>query len=760
MAEGPRHFRIESLERLRACETAEQAWFAVDNDQFFDLSAYVHAVTGEGLRGYESQEAEGALDGLRRTLDELERVVDVLNAVPEIARLREEGSRYADELTSVAEKALMGDLDGVVEPSLLAVVQREIAAWATGLTDLPGPSNLLVYVPEADRRDSGSAAPTDAAPTKARPSKARPAEPIETPVADGTPDVAVRHPQLRMLSDAPIDDDEFDLLHHGDYADALAFLIDHPATGTPLTIAINAPWGAGKTSLAKLTEKRLRNQPLGAEPAITCWFNAWHHDDANNIGTGLAATVARAVAPERSLLRRIFDPLPTNVLTTSGRRRRWLLRTLVLVPALVIAILSAGVWDVDTGLTSAAVLALITTGVQQFGAIRGTAADIGSLVRSPGRSLSTGSLVEVSTDLAELIHQATQRDPRPGHHRRLVVFIDDVERCQPPRAIEVCEAVSQLLAHEDVVVVLIGDMQTIARSAEIKYKDLRSQDASGDPTARVGATAFGELYLDKIVQFRFDLPADDPDALSAFADALLRADAALSGPEPDGVEPSREPGRLSTWMASLRDRSPLRRWRERRRRRWEAAAAERALDDDGVQAWLASPDRTGRGEHLVEQLLEEFPQLRSHDRTRLEGAATLRVLDGPEHLQRAFEAVRAGVPPFPRDSKRLLNRIRFLLSLGMQRELIGDDLQVEHVGKWALLTERWPGLVIRIANEPDELLALESAEDDDAFEKQLERVAPGYTASPDLREFFRSPPSLAPICRQLVTMRGDDAEIS
>jgi predicted KAP-like P-loop ATPase len=88
---------------------------------------------------------------------------------------------------------------------------------------------------------------------------------------------------LRLLSDKPLDDATDDRLHFAAYADALADLLDNPETDTPLTIAINAQWGAGKTSLAKLVEQRLEQRAgqRSQAPAIVCWFNAWSHDEGS-----------------------------------------------------------------------------------------------------------------------------------------------------------------------------------------------------------------------------------------------------------------------------------------------------------------------------------------------------------------------------------------------------------------------------------------------------------------------------------------------
>ena len=110
-----------------------------------------------------------------------------------------------------------------------------------------------------------------------------------------------RPPSLNMLADSPLTTDRGDKLGFAAYANALAGLLDHPDTDTPLTIAISAPWGAGKTSLANMVASRLVNRPLqrGERPHIVCWFNAWLHDDAPHLGAAFAAEVAKTANRHR-----------------------------------------------------------------------------------------------------------------------------------------------------------------------------------------------------------------------------------------------------------------------------------------------------------------------------------------------------------------------------------------------------------------------------------------------------------------------------
>jgi hypothetical protein len=119
---------------------------------------------------------------------------------------------------------------------------------------------------------------------------------------------------LRTISDKPLEGDAYDRRYFCAYADAIAELLDHPATDTSLTMAISTQWGAGKTSLAKMIEGRLKRRPIqrGDPPHIACWFNAWIHDDAPHLGAAFATEVAKT-ADRNGPMRRRFVGHASNI---------------------------------------------------------------------------------------------------------------------------------------------------------------------------------------------------------------------------------------------------------------------------------------------------------------------------------------------------------------------------------------------------------------------------------------------------------------
>jgi hypothetical protein len=87
---------------------------------------------------------------------------------------------------------------------------------------------------------------------------------------------------------------------------------------------------------------------------------------------------------------------------------------------------------------------------------------------------------------------------------RVVLYIDDLDRCPPEKVLEVLEAVHLLLALELFIVVVGVDPSWLQRSLRHQYRDLcLSKDPSNDPYLH----AMPIEYLEKIFQIPLTLPA-------------------------------------------------------------------------------------------------------------------------------------------------------------------------------------------------------------------------------------------------------------
>ena len=93
---------------------------------------------------------------------------------------------------------------------------------------------------------------------------------------------------------------------------------------------------------------------------------------------------------------------------------------------------------------------------------------------------------------------------------RILITIDDLDRCEPEKTVEVLQAINLLLNFDSFIVCLGIDARVITRAVEEHYKGL---------LGAVGAS--GYEYLDKVVQIPFRIPEPTGEEVRAFLSSQM-----------------------------------------------------------------------------------------------------------------------------------------------------------------------------------------------------------------------------------------------
>lgn len=118
---------------------------------------------------------------------------------------------------------------------------------------------------------------------------------------------------------------------------------------------------------------------------------------------------------------------------------------------------------------------------------------------------------------------------------RIVLYIDDLDRCGPRQVVEVLEAVHLLLALELFVVVVGVDPRWLARSLCSHYDNILEGSSTGDGTWRVTP----EDYLEKIINIPMVLPDMSSGSMNQLLRSMLEDNAAVPGATPNSPRDDR-----------------------------------------------------------------------------------------------------------------------------------------------------------------------------------------------------------------------------
>jgi tyrosinase len=309
------------------------------------------------------------------------------------------------------------------------------------------------------------------------------------------------------------------------YAEAFATLIASPLTKPPLTIGIYGSWGMGKSSLLKQIGARLeerdpeahsdqtglgrRRLGRGAPPpppaedvpqrVHVVEFRAWDYSANKLVWPALVRKAMDCLEAERGRWTRYAHRLKRNV------RREWLRRQgrILATAAVAVAFAVAAVAQLNISLASASAALVLASAAGALG-IAGKAASspmsrwLGTLLEDVEYGRQTDLMSEIRGDLEFLGEHL-------GDGARMLVVIDDLDRCEASKAVEVLQAINLLLNFPSFVVCIGVDARILTEAIETHYRGLL-----GD------AGASGYEYLDKIIQIPFRIPDPTTDHLQDF----------------------------------------------------------------------------------------------------------------------------------------------------------------------------------------------------------------------------------------------------
>lgn len=238
-------------------------------------------------------------------------------------------------------------------------------------------------------------------------------------------------------------------------------------TDTPITIALQGEWGSGKTSLMNLLRYHLCDVDDGVYFPI--WINTWQYS--------LMKTPSQAIM---SILEGIINQIgalnPSKQKWSESRRKiGGIFRKMATVGTKI----AAGAVGVDGGM-------------------------VDELLENDENSQS--DIVQLKEEISGLIDQILAEHPSK---RGFTFYIDDLDRIDPPVAVEILELLKNIFDLEHCVFILAIDYDVVIKGLKPKFGELTEQNEREFRS-----------FFDKIIQLPFSMPVASYTVDAFLVDAL------------------------------------------------------------------------------------------------------------------------------------------------------------------------------------------------------------------------------------------------
>lgn len=271
-----------------------------------------------------------------------------------------------------------------------------------------------------------------------------------------------------------------DLLYYESIARTVVRLIQEKSH-EPLTIGVHGDWGAGKSSVLMMVEKAFSNQ----DRILCVRFNGWLFQGFEDAKAVLIETIVEELLRNRPMSTRLADQAKKVL-----RRVDWM----------------------KLARKAGQFAFIAATGVPHPDTLQELYDAASNLVRKSSEAITREDLASVVAEAAQYLKEAEPETAPAQMHAfreefgqllreadidRLVVLVDDLDRCLPETAIETLEAIRLFLFVPKAAFVIGADEGMIEYAVRQHFPDL--------PVA-AGAATYARNYLEKLIQIPFRLP--------------------------------------------------------------------------------------------------------------------------------------------------------------------------------------------------------------------------------------------------------------
>lgn len=253
----------------------------------------------------------------------------------------------------------------------------------------------------------------------------------------------------------------------------------------PASIGVYGDWGSGKSSLLRMVERALQNDT----DTLVLWFNGWLFESFEDAKTALMGTIVDEIVSKRTLKAAVSE---------NAKKLAWrLLKRVQIFRLLHVGAKAATAFAVAG--PAAAGASLTADGVSLWN-------DITTKAEEDAKRIGTMSVEDIDKELASDAGHSMRRGIREFRKdfesllaetkiSRLVVLIDDLDRCSPDTIIETLEAIKLFLFVEKTAFIIGADERLVRYAVRRRFPELPGEKVE-----------VGRDYLEKLIQFPVRVP--------------------------------------------------------------------------------------------------------------------------------------------------------------------------------------------------------------------------------------------------------------
>lgn len=287
-----------------------------------------------------------------------------------------------------------------------------------------------------------------------------------------------------------------DLLGHTIHASILKEVVTNEKN-LPITIGLYGDWGSGKSSILKILENELYQE----EDVIVVYFDGWAFESFDDAKMALIQGIVDALEKEEKFFNKVGDKLSNSykqlksAFTNLRKSIDWM-RILQIATKSVVPIATAAA----TGGASMIIPTLLdvfrnsSDNLQEI--LKGEQAEefLKNCLKNNDENKKYEVVREFRKDFEKLIEYSKQG--------KIVVLIDDLDRCLPRHIIDNLEAIKLFLNVPKTAFVIAADQFIVSNAIKSEYEGLIRVSAEQNKTKQ----NLGDSYMEKFIQLPYTIP--------------------------------------------------------------------------------------------------------------------------------------------------------------------------------------------------------------------------------------------------------------